>query len=85
MAGSRCWPNARLGYSRYNASKEIILLAVLLSETDGVFIQHSELPIPALAFGAIAMSVFILLAFVVYSYRDVANRHDHKNSSSQGH
>ncbi len=61
------------------------MLAVLLSESDGVFIQHSELPIPALAFGIIAMSVFLVLAFIVYSYRDVANRHDHKNSSSQGH
>lgn len=61
------------------------MLAVLLSETDGVYIQHSELPIPALAFGAIAMGIFVLLAFVVFSYRDVANRHDHKNSSSQGH
>ena len=61
------------------------MLAVLLSETDGVYIQHSELPIPALAFGAIAMGVFVLLAFVVFSYRDVANRHNHKNSSSQGH
>ena len=85
MAGSRCRPNARLGYSRYNTSKETILLAVLLSETDGVFIQHSELPIPAVAFGVIAMSVFLVLAFVVFSYRDVANRHDHKNSNSQGH
>ena len=61
------------------------MLAVLLAETDGVFIQHSELPIPALAYGIIAMSVFIVLGFVVYSYRDVANRHDHKKSSSQGH
>jgi hypothetical protein len=61
------------------------LLAVLLSETDGTFIQHSELPIPPIAFGIIAMSVFIVLGFVVYSYRDVANRHDHKNSRSQGH
>jgi hypothetical protein len=85
MAGQRCRPNAGLGYSRYNTSKEYILLAVLLSETDGVFIQHSELPIPALAYGIIAMGAFIVLALVVYSYRDVANRHDHKNSSSQGH
>jgi hypothetical protein len=61
------------------------LLAVLLAETDGVFIQHSELPIPPVAYGIIAMSVFIVLAFIVFSYRDVANRHDHKNSSSQGH
>jgi hypothetical protein len=61
------------------------LLAIFLSETDGVFIQHSELPIPPVAYGIIAMSVFVVLAFIVYSYRDVANRHDHKNSSSQGH
>ncbi len=61
------------------------MLAVLLAETDGVFIQHSELPIPPVAYGIIAMSVFIVLAFIVFSYRDVANRHDHKNSSSQGH
>ena len=58
----------------------------LLTETsDGPFIQHSELPIPPLMFGIIAMSIFILLAFVTFSYRDVANRHDHKNSSYQGH
>ena len=61
------------------------MLAVLLAEADGVFIQHSELPIPAVAYGIIAMTVFIVLAFIVFSYRDVANRHDHKNSSSQGH
>jgi hypothetical protein len=62
------------------------LLAIFLSETDGgPFILHSELPIPAVAYGIIAMSVFIVLAFIVFSYRDVANRHDHKNSSSQGH
>jgi hypothetical protein len=61
------------------------LLAVFLSETDGPFIQHSELPFPPFVFGIIAISVFMLLAFIVFSYRDVANRHDHKNSSSQGH
>jgi hypothetical protein len=43
------------------------------------------LPIPPLMFGIIAMSIFILLAFVTFSYRDVANRHDHKNSNAQGH
>ena len=37
-------------------------------------------------FGAIAMTVFLLLGFVTWSYRDVANRHDHKKSShSEGH
>jgi len=61
------------------------LFALLTEGTEGPFILHSELPIPALMFGVIAMSIFILLAFITFSYRDVANRHDHKNSSSQGH
>lgn len=61
------------------------MLAVLLAETDGPFIQHSELAIPAWAYGIIAITTFLVLAFIVFSYRDVANRHDHKNSSSQGH
>ena len=61
------------------------MFRLLTEATDGPFIQHSELPIPAVMFGLIAMSIFILLAFVTFSYRDVANRHDHKNSSSQGH
>ena len=61
------------------------MFRLLTEASDGPFIQHSELPIPALMFGVIAMSIFILLAFVTFSYRDVANRHDHKNSSSQGH
>jgi hypothetical protein len=85
MAGQRYRPNPSLGYSRKKTSKESVLLAVLLSETDGPFIQHSELAIPPLAYGIIAMTVFVVLAFIVFSYRDVANRHDHKNSGSQGH
>jgi heme/copper-type cytochrome/quinol oxidase subunit 2 len=28
--------------------------------------------------GGIAIAIFILLAVVTWSYRDVANRHDHK-------
>ena len=58
------------------------MLALL---TEGPFIQHTELPIPAAMYGVIALSGFILLAFIVFSYRDVANRHAHKNSSSQDH
>lgn len=37
-----------------------------------------ELPFPAFVFGVIAMAIFITLAFVTWSYRDVANRHEHK-------
>jgi hypothetical protein len=58
------------------------LLALL---TEGPVIHHNELPMPAILYGVIAMAGFILLAFITYSYRDVANRHDHKSSSSQGH
>jgi len=56
------------------------LLALL---TEGPIIHHNDLPIPALMYGVIAMVTFIALAFVVFSYRDVANRHDHK--SAEGH
>ncbi len=45
----------------------------------------NPLPFPGVVFGAIAMSVFLLLGFVTWSYRDVANRHDHKSSNSEGH
>jgi hypothetical protein len=41
-----------------------------------------ELPIPAFFFGAIAFTIFVALAFVTWSYRDVANRHDHKTKDS---
>ena len=42
-------------------------------------------PFPTVVFGIIAMGVFILLGLVTWSYRDVANRHDHKVDSSKGH
>lgn len=53
--------------------------------TEGPFIQHNELPVPALVYGLIAMSIFVLLGFITFSYRDVANRRADKDSSSQGH
>lgn len=46
---------------------------------------HVQLPIEPFFYGVIAMSVFILLGLVTWSYRDVANRHDHKTSGSQAH
>ncbi len=45
----------------------------------------NPLPFDGAIFGAIAMSIFLLLGFVTWSYRDVANRHDHKDSHSEGH
>lgn len=41
--------------------------------------------LPPVMYGVIAMGVFLLLGFVTYTYRDVANRHDHKSGDSSGH
>lgn len=51
-----------------------------LAEEAGV-----QLPFPSFVFGIIAMSTFLLLGFVTWSYRDVANRHDHKSNNSKAH
>jgi hypothetical protein len=45
----------------------------------------SELPFPTVVPGIIAMSIFILLGFITWSYRDVANRHDHKSGNDSHH
>jgi hypothetical protein len=44
-----------------------------------------KLPFPSFVFGIIAISTFILLGLVTFSYRDVANRHDHKSNSNNSH
>lgn len=44
---------------------------------------HVELPFPAIVFGVIAMAVFLVLGAITWSYRDVANRHEHKTSGSK--
>lgn len=55
-------------------------MSILLAEGAGV-----ELPFPSFIFGVIAMAVFLLLGWVTWSYRDVANRHDHKSNDSKAH
>lgn len=42
------------------------------------------LPVPPIVYAAIAVVVFVALAFVVWSYRDVANRQNSK-AGSRGH
>ena len=49
-------------------------LTALLAATE----THVDLPMPPWAFGAIALLIFFTLAIVIWSYRDVANRHSHK-------
>jgi hypothetical protein len=42
---------------------------------------HIELPFPAVFFGVIAIVIFIALGLVMWSYRDVANRHPRKSAA----
>ncbi len=47
--------------------------------------EHEELaPMIAdpIVFAAIATAIFIILGFVTYSFRDVANRHANKTSTT---
>jgi hypothetical protein len=56
------------------------MIKYLAEEVSGL-----PLPFPAPLFGAIALAVFILLGVVTWSYRDVANRHDHKVDGEKAH
>lgn len=58
------------------------MLSILASEA---VVHHQELPIPAVMYGVIALVVMLGLAGITWSYRNVANRHDHKTSSQQAH
>jgi len=56
-----------------------------LAEEGDVIIRHIDIPMPPILYGIIAAAVFALLAVVAWSYRDVANRHDHKVRDGAGH
>lgn len=47
--------------------------------------EHAVSLLDTMPFFISAMVVFTLLALVTWSYRDVANRHDHKSGNSEGH
>jgi choline-glycine betaine transporter len=44
--------------------------------------HHNTLPMPAFMFGVVAAAVFAILGFVMFSYRDVANRHTRSRSAA---
>jgi len=50
------------------------LLTTILAETHVVH----EIPMPPLAYGAVALAVFLVLGVATWTYRDVANRHSQK-------
>lgn len=52
------------------------LIAAALATTE----ELAPLIMPPLAFAGIALAVFTTLAFVTWSFRDVANRHSDKTS-----
>jgi heme/copper-type cytochrome/quinol oxidase subunit 2 len=47
--------------------------------------EHSVTLLDTIPYFFVSMAVFLLLAWVTWSYRDVANRHDHKSSDSKAH
>ncbi|WP_022885226.1 hypothetical protein [Glaciibacter superstes] len=42
---------------------------------------HVELPMPTWAYGAIALAIFLALGIVLWTWRDVANRHQAKGKA----
>jgi hypothetical protein len=71
-----------LGYSLDEFLGEKMISSILASAAEEA---HVQLPFPAVFFGVIGMAVFILLGLITFSYRDVANRHDHKSGNSSAH
>ncbi len=57
------------------------LIALALAETE----ELAPLIMPPLAFAGIAVAVFVLLAFVTWSFRDVSNRHTKNPSGHDSH
>ncbi len=58
------------------------MISILIAE--GAIVHHTELPMPAILYGALAMAAFLALAAVTWSYRDVSNRNP-KRSERAGH
>lgn len=59
----------------------MMLLGRLLAAAGGE--EHlAPLILPPIAFAGIAAAIFLTLALVTYSYRDVANRHSDKTGGS---
>ncbi|HOB57860.1 MAG TPA: hypothetical protein PKG61_09425 [Rhodoglobus sp.] len=57
------------------------LIALALAETE----ELAPLIMPPLAFAAIAVVVFVALAIVSWSFRDVSNRHTKNPNGSNTH
>ena len=58
---------------------------MFLQSAEDVIIRHTEIPMDPIMYGVIAMGVFIFLGLITWSYRNVANRHSHKQSKPAHH
>jgi hypothetical protein len=54
------------------------LLVTLVTETE----ELAPLILPPVAFAGIAIGIFVLIGFITWSFRDVANRHSNKTAKS---
>lgn len=54
------------------------LLATITAAAEGGHHIVNELPMPAPVFGLITLALFIALAGITFSFRDVASRHSEK-------
>ncbi len=59
----------------------LALVGPVFAETE----ELAPLLMPPIAFGGIALALFTALAFVVWSFRDVANRHTKSGSGHDSH
>lgn len=60
----------------------------MLAVVAQVLAEHEEaapMIAPPIVFAGIAAAIFIVLAFVSWSFRDVANRHSDKTSGADHH
>ena len=53
------------------------VLATIAAASEGAHVVN-ELPMPAPMFGAIVLTLFVVLGLVTFSFRDVAHRHAEK-------
>ncbi len=51
---------------------------------EDAIVHHTDLPMPAILYGVIAMAAFIALALITGSYRDVSNR-KYRRGERTGH
>lgn len=58
------------------------MVSVLLSEA---IVHHSELPMPAVLYGVVALVGLTALAAVTWSYRDVSNRNPKRAEQQASH